>query len=236
MCNFPTWIFSCQYFNGGYGVLGLQKHQHRWRNDACCAISYQKPELYHKTVTQYSQPSSRLRLSSVMMSMIKMHIRDINAVCDFILEASDWAASLALLPEEQRGDRPLFGLPVIFIIENMIIVVGISCRSWLKTVRLGVSNQLTSRKNITLSISSPGFCEGVFSRERLRRHHWSCPGSSPIESSKHLSPVHWPACIRRLSFCCEFEGAGSDSILSDQCAPDHGEYCHLTTMMMIIMH
>ena len=64
-----------------------------------------------------------------MMSMIKMHIRDINAVCDFILEASDWAASLALLPEEQRGDRPLFGLPVIFIMENMIIVVGISCRS-----------------------------------------------------------------------------------------------------------
>ena len=130
-----------------------------------------------QTVTQYSQPSSRLRLSSVMMSMIKMHIRDINAVCDFILEASDWAASLALLPEEQRSDRPLFGLPVIFIMENMIIVVRISCRSWLKTVRLGVSNQLTSRKNITLSISSPGFCEGVFSRERLRRHHWSCPGS-----------------------------------------------------------
>ena len=114
------------------------------------------------------------------MSMIKMHIRDINAVCDFILEASDWAASLALLPEEQRGDRPLFGLPVIFIIENMIIIVGISCRSWLKTVRLGVSNQLTSRKNITLSISSPGFCEGVFSRERLRRHHWSCPGSPQL--------------------------------------------------------
>ena len=61
--------------------------------------------------------------------MIKMHIRDINAVCDFILEASDWAANLALLPEEQRSDRPLFGLPVIFIMENMIIVVRISCRS-----------------------------------------------------------------------------------------------------------
>ena len=44
--------------------------------------------------------------------------REINAVCDFILEASDWAKNLALLPEEQRG--PLFGLPVIIVI-NIII-------------------------------------------------------------------------------------------------------------------
>ena len=50
-------------------------------------------------------------------------IRDINAVCDFILEASDWAKSLALLPKEQRG--PLYGLPVIIIIITITIIITI---------------------------------------------------------------------------------------------------------------
>ena len=35
---------------------------------------------------------------------------EINAVCDFILEATEQAGALALLPPEERG--PLHGLPL----------------------------------------------------------------------------------------------------------------------------
>ena len=35
--------------------------------------------------------------------------RDINAVCDFILEARDWALQLESVPETERG--ALYGLP-----------------------------------------------------------------------------------------------------------------------------
>ena len=51
-------------------------------------------------------------------------LREINAVCDFILEASDWAKNLVLLPEEQRG--PLFGLPVTIINVDDIIINNIN--------------------------------------------------------------------------------------------------------------
>ena len=37
---------------------------------------------------------------------------EINAVCDFILEATEQAEALALLPPEERG--PLHGLPLSF--------------------------------------------------------------------------------------------------------------------------
>ena len=36
--------------------------------------------------------------------------KEINAVCDFILSAGDWAQYLATVPECERG--PLFGLPI----------------------------------------------------------------------------------------------------------------------------
>ena len=36
--------------------------------------------------------------------------KSINAVCDFILEASDWAEALENIPENERG--PLYGIPV----------------------------------------------------------------------------------------------------------------------------
>ena len=36
--------------------------------------------------------------------------QDINAVCDFILEATDWAKALEDIPEEERG--ALYGLPI----------------------------------------------------------------------------------------------------------------------------
>ena len=36
--------------------------------------------------------------------------KDINAVCDYILEASEWANDLAQIPEGDRG--PLYGLPI----------------------------------------------------------------------------------------------------------------------------
>ena len=36
--------------------------------------------------------------------------QDINAVCDFILEATDWAKALEDVPEEERG--ALYGLPI----------------------------------------------------------------------------------------------------------------------------
>ena len=37
-------------------------------------------------------------------------LRDINAVCDYLLEAEQWAEELARLPREERGE--LYGLPV----------------------------------------------------------------------------------------------------------------------------
>ena len=36
--------------------------------------------------------------------------RDINAVCDYITEASDWARDLERIPVEERG--ALYGLPI----------------------------------------------------------------------------------------------------------------------------
>ena len=36
--------------------------------------------------------------------------QDINAVCDFILEATDWAKALEDIPKEERG--ALYGLPI----------------------------------------------------------------------------------------------------------------------------
>ena len=36
--------------------------------------------------------------------------QDINAVCDFILEANEWAVALESIPEQDRG--ALYGLPV----------------------------------------------------------------------------------------------------------------------------
>ena len=38
-------------------------------------------------------------------------LRDINAVCDYLLEAEQWAEELARLPREERGE--LYGLPVL---------------------------------------------------------------------------------------------------------------------------
>ena len=40
---------------------------------------------------------------------------DINAVCDFILEATDWAVELESISEEDRG--PLYGLPISIKVE-----------------------------------------------------------------------------------------------------------------------
>ena len=36
--------------------------------------------------------------------------KDINAVCDFVLEATQWAIDLENIPEDQRG--ALYGLPI----------------------------------------------------------------------------------------------------------------------------
>ena len=51
--------------------------------------------------------------------------KSINAVCDFILEASDWAEALENIPENERG--PLYGIPisvkVSFILFFCIMVV-----------------------------------------------------------------------------------------------------------------
>merc|ERR1711892_124429 len=49
--------------------------------------------------------------------------KDINAVCDFILEASDWANALSEIPEEERG--PLFGLPIS--VKECFYVKGYDC-------------------------------------------------------------------------------------------------------------
>ena len=42
--------------------------------------------------------------------------RDINAVCDFILEAREWALQLETVPETERG--ALYGLPFSVKVET----------------------------------------------------------------------------------------------------------------------
>ena len=49
--------------------------------------------------------------------------RDINAVCDFILEARDWALQLEAVPENERG--ALYGLP--FSVKVVPAVYIVSC-------------------------------------------------------------------------------------------------------------
>ena len=97
-------------------------------------------------------------------------IRDINAVCDFILEASDWAKSLVLLPEEQRG--PLYGLPVIIIIIVIFIVVIITITIIIFIIIIIITIFLI----IIIIIMLLGVSERVLSCEGLRRHHWPCSG------------------------------------------------------------
>ena len=43
--------------------------------------------------------------------------KEINAVCDFILEATEQAKALATLPKEERG--PLYGLPLSVKVTHM---------------------------------------------------------------------------------------------------------------------
>lgn len=54
--------------------------------------------------------------------------KETNAVCDFLLEAEEWAKRLEEVPEEHRG--PLHGLPVsikeCFLVENHPSTVGLS--------------------------------------------------------------------------------------------------------------
>jgi len=49
--------------------------------------------------------------------------KDINAVCDYILEASEWANDLAQIPEGERG--PLYGLPIS--VKECFYVKGYDC-------------------------------------------------------------------------------------------------------------
>jgi len=49
--------------------------------------------------------------------------KDINAVCDFITEATAWAKALSEIPEEERG--PLFGLPIS--VKECFYVKGYDC-------------------------------------------------------------------------------------------------------------
>ena len=47
--------------------------------------------------------------------------KEINAVCDFILSAADWAQHLLTVPETERG--PLYGLPVSVKVRHYIVVM-----------------------------------------------------------------------------------------------------------------
>ena len=50
--------------------------------------------------------------------------KEINAVCDFILEASEQAKALATLPKEERG--PLYGLPLSVKVTHMSLGIWLT--------------------------------------------------------------------------------------------------------------
>ena len=69
----------------------------------CLAIG----ELLEKLKTDQLQPLEVLQAYQAKALSVN---KEINAVCDFILEATEQAEALATLPPEERG--PLYGLPI----------------------------------------------------------------------------------------------------------------------------
>ena len=79
--------------------LGITKQEH------CLVSMYEQVEKVMMT----------MRLLRIMIACqakaLNIYVtKEINAVCDFILEASEQAKALANLPKEERG--PLYGLPL----------------------------------------------------------------------------------------------------------------------------
>ena len=60
--------------------------------------------------------------------------KEINAVCDFILSAADWAQYLLTVPQAERG--PLYGLPISVKVSllTLVVVIGIG-------VGVGIGNK-----------------------------------------------------------------------------------------------
>ena len=86
--------------------LGLTKQEH------CLVSMYEQVEKVMMT----------MRLLRIMIAYqakaLNIYVtKEINAVCDFILEASEQAKALATLPKEERG--PLYGLPLSVKVTHM---------------------------------------------------------------------------------------------------------------------
>ena len=64
-------------------------------------------KLLDKLKTDQLQPLEVLKAYQAKALSVN---EEINAVCDFILEATEQAEALAALPKEERG--PLYGLPI----------------------------------------------------------------------------------------------------------------------------
>ena len=86
--------------------LGITKQEH------CLVSMYEQVEKVMMT----------MRLLRIMIACqakaLNIYVtKEINAVCDFILEASEQAKALATLPKEERG--PLYGLPLSVKVTHM---------------------------------------------------------------------------------------------------------------------
>ena len=82
--------------------MGSKLHFHR---EAILCLKIE--ELLDKLKTDQLQPLEVLQAYQAKALCVN---EEINAVCDFILEATQQAELLAALPPEERG--PLFGIPI----------------------------------------------------------------------------------------------------------------------------
>ena len=93
-----------------------------------------------------------------------LHVdKEINAVCDFILSAADWAQHLLTVPETERG--PLYGLPVSVKVSHYISVL---CN--VETIADELLEKGICRLYLILLLA------GMFLRGGTRQHHR--PGSA----------------------------------------------------------
>ena len=85
--------------------LGITKQEH------CLVSMYEQVEKVMITMRL-------LRIMICQAKALNIYVtKEINAVCDFILEASEQAKALANLPKEERG--PLYGLPLSVKVTHM---------------------------------------------------------------------------------------------------------------------
>ena len=106
-------------------VILLMKMDYQAKSLSVNKIGLDITKQKHCLVSMYEQVEKvmmTMRLLRIMIACqskaLNMYVtKEINAVCDFILEASEQAKALATLPKEERG--PLYGLPLSVKVTHM---------------------------------------------------------------------------------------------------------------------